>query len=100
MVKIFLSINLNHPTIQAYCLQIVSCLNLLFFRFLLVKVTVSLIWYVVSNISTLQMGTVYTPNSKEHKCEICGKTFEDAYVLSYHKSLEHSPNRRDTSGVS
>jgi len=46
------------------------------------------------------MGTVYTPNSKEHKCEICGKTFEDAYVLSYHKSLEHSPNRRDTSGVS
>jgi hypothetical protein len=46
------------------------------------------------------MGTVYTPNQKKHKCEICGKTIEDSYVLSYHKSLEHSPNRRGTSGVS
>jgi hypothetical protein len=46
------------------------------------------------------MGTVYTPNPKKHTCEICGKIFEDSYVLSYHKSLEHGPNRRDTSGNS
>lgn len=46
------------------------------------------------------MGTVYTANPKENKCEICGKVFENSYVLSYHKSVEHGPNRRDTSGVS
>jgi hypothetical protein len=47
------------------------------------------------------MGTVYTPNPKKHKCEICGKIFEDSYALTYHKSVEHDhPNRRDTSGVS
>jgi hypothetical protein len=46
------------------------------------------------------MGTVNTPNPKKHKCDICGKIFEDSYSLTYHKSLEHVPNRRDTSGAS
>jgi len=47
------------------------------------------------------MGTVYTPNPKKHKCEVCGKIFEESYALTYHKSVEHDhPNRRDTSGVS
>lgn len=35
-------------------------------------------------------GSVYTPNPKKHKCQICGMVFETAYMLSYHKALEHS----------
>ena len=46
------------------------------------------------------MGTVYTPNSKKHKCEICGKIFEDSYTLSYHKSFEHGVDVGDLSGMS
>jgi hypothetical protein len=48
------------------------------------------------------MGTVYTPNSNQGKqrCEICGKIFETPEMLSYHKILEHGPDKRDPSGLS
>lgn len=54
----------------------------------------------MSILSVHDMGTVYTPNAKENKCEICGKIFESPDMLSYHKILEHRPDKRDPSGVS
>jgi len=38
------------------------------------------------------LGPIYTPNPDErkHKCEICGKAFDAANILTYHKSIEHS----------
>ena len=44
--------------------------------------------------------SVYTPKPKKLKCEICGKIFETWYMLSYHKSLEHSQDKRPPIGVS
>jgi len=38
--------------------------------------------------------SVYTLNPKRLSCEICGKIFETAEMLSYHRSLEHSQNGR------
>jgi len=44
--------------------------------------------------------SVYTPKPKELRCEICGKVFETRYMLSYHKSVEHSQDKRPPIGVS
>ena len=44
--------------------------------------------------------SAYTPHPKKVKCEICGKIFETWYMLSYHKSLEHSQDKRPPIGVS
>ena len=38
--------------------------------------------------------------ARKNKCEICGKIFEDAYALNYHKSVEHGPDKKPPSGVS
>ena len=37
--------------------------------------------------------------TRKNNCEICGRTFEDAYALSYHKSVEHGPDKRSPTGV-
>ena len=44
-------------------------------------------------------GSVYTPNPKKNRCEICGRIFEDSYALSYHKSVEHGPDKKSPTGV-
>jgi len=44
--------------------------------------------------------SVYTPKPKKLKCEICGKIFETWYMLSYHKSVEHSLDKRPPTGIS
>ena len=44
--------------------------------------------------------SVYRPNPKKLRCEICGKVFETWYMLSYYKSLEHSQDKRPPTGVS
>jgi hypothetical protein len=33
------------------------------------------------------------------KCEICGKMFDDADMLNYHKLLEHSEHKRPPIGI-
>ena len=33
------------------------------------------------------------------KCEICGKMFDNADVLDYHKILEHSEHKRPPIGI-
>ena len=33
------------------------------------------------------------------KCKICGKAFENWYILNYHKLLEHSESKRPPIGV-
>jgi hypothetical protein len=33
------------------------------------------------------------------KCEICGKSFDDADMLNYHKLLEHSEHKRPPIGI-
>ncbi|MFN2435208.1 MAG: hypothetical protein ABR515_07520 [Nitrososphaeraceae archaeon] len=45
-------------------------------------------------------GSVYTPNPKRHRCEICGMVFETSVMLSYHKSVEHKLDKKSPTGVS
>ena len=33
------------------------------------------------------------------KCEICGKTFDNADMLNYHNLLEHSEHKRPPIGI-
>ena len=33
------------------------------------------------------------------KCEICGKSFDSADMLNYHKLLEHSEHKRPPIGI-
>ena len=33
------------------------------------------------------------------KCEICGKSFDNADMLNYHKLLEHSEHKRPPIGI-
>ncbi len=33
------------------------------------------------------------------KCEICGKSFDNADMLDYHKLLEHSEHKRPPIGI-
>jgi hypothetical protein len=44
--------------------------------------------------------SIYTANPKKLSCEICGKIFETAEMLSYHKSLEDGQGRRPPIGIS
>ena len=44
-------------------------------------------------------GEGYGRRTGKNKCEICGRTFDDEYALSYHKSVEHGPDKRSATGV-
>jgi len=53
----------------------------------------------ILSLMSITQGSVYTPNPKKHRCEICGRVFETSYMLSYHKSVEHSLGKRTPVGV-
>ena len=37
--------------------------------------------------------------SKEHRCSICGRTFDSIETLDSHKAMEHSQNSQAPAGV-
>jgi ribosomal protein L34E len=37
--------------------------------------------------------------NKEHRCSICGRTFDSVETLNSHKTMEHSQNRQAPAGV-
>jgi C2H2-type zinc finger protein len=40
-----------------------------------------------------------SPPSKEHRCSICGRTFDSIDTLNSHKRMEHSQNSQAPAGV-
>jgi hypothetical protein len=37
--------------------------------------------------------------ARKYRCEICGIVFKDTYALAYHKSVQHSADKKSPSGV-
>jgi len=50
----------------------------------------------ILSLMSITQGSVYTPNPKKHRCEICGRVFETSYMLSF---VEHSLGKRTPVGV-
>ena len=40
-----------------------------------------------------------TAKEQKFECNLCGKIFENLYILNYHKLLEHSESKRPPIGV-
>jgi ribosomal protein L34E len=40
-----------------------------------------------------------SPPSKEHRCSICGRTFDSIETLNSHKTVEHSHRSQAPAGV-
>jgi ribosomal protein L34E len=59
----------------------------------------SLFVYIQDRLKMATASNRRNPPSKEHRCSICGRTFDSIETLNSHKRMEHSQKSQAPAGV-